>query len=110
VDFRFVNCTPHDVNIVGGETFKRSGIVPRVAEIVDKIGEAGGIPIFYKSFGKTENLPEPESHTLLIVSVMVAQANPDRTDLVVPNVVRNDEGQIIGCNGFFRVGNAYVND
>lgn len=36
-----------------------------------------------------------------IVSMLVKQANPDRTDLLTPNEsVRDDKGRIIGCRSF----------
>lgn len=45
--------------------------------------------------------------TLLIVSRLVAEACPERDDLVVPDdTVRDDAGRIIGCRALARVGRA----
>jgi hypothetical protein len=50
-------------------------------------------------------LPAPEKDTYLLVSMMVAQANPHRNDLLVPDTspsgaIRDDKGRIIAVRGF----------
>jgi ADP-ribose pyrophosphatase len=50
-----------------------------------------------------EALPEPATDTWYIVSTPVAQAHPDRTDLLVPyGHVRDLHGNVIGSRGFAR--------
>lgn len=95
---RLINLTPHDINIIGGETIKSSGVV-RLSVKTEVVGEVNGLPLTKKVFGEVEGLPEKEKGTLFIVSALVAGA-VDRDDLIVPNVVRDDKGRIIGCDGF----------
>jgi hypothetical protein len=97
---KIVNLTPHAVNIIGGETYASSGVA-RVSEVETQVGEAGGIPLFSKKFGEVVGLPEPQQDTMLIVSMMVKAAAPHRSDLLVPTkLVRDEKGNIIGCQGF----------
>jgi len=99
-NMKIINCTPHPVNIIFGETFPVSGILPRVKEVTRRIGNVNNIPLLMKSLEEVENLPVAKEDTVLIVSALVAQACPDRDDLIVPNVVRDSEGKIIGCDSF----------
>lgn len=46
--------------------------------------------------------PLKEDGLLYIVSYQVAVAFPGRGDLVVPKIVRNGDGEIMGCTGFCR--------
>lgn len=44
------------------------------------------------------NLPEPLKDTLYVVSQMVAQACPERSDLLFPyDIIRNEDGTIFAC-------------
>ena len=55
-------------------------------------------------FGATSGLPEPKENTRYVVSRIVAEANEDRTDLLmVFGTVRDDQNRIIGCRGFSRL-------
>tara|TARA_B100000953_G_C17907050_1_gene386373 strand:+ start:343 stop:774 length:432 start_codon:yes stop_codon:yes gene_type:complete len=55
-------------------------------------------------FGATSGLPEPKENTRYVVSRIVAEANEDRTDLLmVFGTVRDDQKRIIGCCGFSRL-------
>ena len=55
------------------------------------------MPLTETSFGDVVDLPAPAPDTLYIVSRLVATA-ANRDDLVVPNgIVRDDNGNIIGC-------------
>lgn len=98
------NLTPHDVLFIDGDVKinfpKEVDKFPRVNEEIKVIGNVNGIPITKKIFGNCENLPEKEDGTLLIVSVIIANALPNRDDLIVPNTIRDEKGQIIGCNSF----------
>jgi hypothetical protein len=83
-------------------TIPRGDIIPRVSsstELVDTIETSFGlIRITRNTFGQVENLPDPQPNTLFIVSAMVMNACPNRTDLVCPNEsVRDSEGRITGC-------------
>ncbi len=102
-----VNLTPHPINIVMGDgevrTIPPSGTVARCRETTETVGEVNGIPVIRKSFGSVENLPDPSSGTIYVVSALVAQA-ARREDVVCPgDPVRDDKGQIIGCKALCRV-------
>lgn len=94
---RFVNLTPHEVNI-GDLDFPASGTVARVVVEHHEIGEHAGVPLLVGSYGEVSNLPEPEEGVLYIVSAAVRTALPERKDLASPaHLVRDEEGRIIGC-------------
>ena len=101
-EMKFVNCTPHDVHeFSSGTTFSRSGHVARCSVERQKDRLWNDIPIYRTSFGCVRGLPEPAERTVYIVSLLVKQACPGRTDLVCPGeLVRDADGQPIGCNGF----------
>lgn len=110
-NIKLVNCTPHDVNLItksGNITFPRSGIIPRLTEVQNKINSINSngieIDIMEKSFLKPEGLPEPKENTIFIVSALVAGAAKDRDDLVIPNdIIRDDKGNIVGCKNLAKI-------
>ena len=100
-----VNLTPHTVNVIlpSGEVrdIPASGQVARCRQS-DKLAFTidGVIPVTYQTFGNVEGLPDRQDKTFYIVSRLVAAACPDRKDLLIPGpLVRNSEGQPIGCQG-----------
>ena len=94
---RFVNLTPHEVNI-GDQDFAASGTVARVVVEHHEIGDHAGIPLLVGSYGEVSNLPEPVEGVLYIVSAAVRTALPLRKDLGSPaHLVRDEEGRIVGC-------------
>lgn len=113
-----VNYTPHSVTLLGSapENYVRmrfdSRGVARCAEIVealtpitwDPFGDSGmtdALPIVSKRFADVTGLPEPKDNVMYIVSQIVADACPERCDLLVPSdVVRDASGQVIGCRSF----------
>lgn len=55
-------------------------------------------------FGEVEGLPETQEGTIYVVSSLVAQRVPNRTDVFIPNEsVRDDQGRIIGCKSLGRI-------
>lgn len=105
---RIVNCTPHDVVVIrtSGEsiTFSRSETPARCSVERVQVGEIEGIPLFRSEFGAVENLPEPQPGMRFIVSRVVAEALPQRRDLLIPDdTVRDGEGRIVGCRGFAQI-------
>ncbi len=61
------------------------------------------IETFKSSFGEVENLPPQEEGVMVIVSAMAADAAKDRNDLLVPGeLVRDNDGNIIGCKSLRR--------
>ena len=101
---KFINATPHPIQLNNGEIFEPSGILPRVSQ---EISEFDGDLIATQSFGKVEGLPEPETGVVYIVSALVLSACKDRTDLVAPatnhkDTVRNEKGHIVSVPGFVK--------
>lgn len=107
------NLTPHEVCI-----YKLNGVTPdldlvieageEVARVsceymkVDKTVE--GVNLYRPVFGEVTGLPDYEEGVYLLVSTMVREALPLRSDLVSPGqLLRNDKGEVIGCLGL--VGN-----
>jgi hypothetical protein len=103
-----INKTPHAVNILDANndiltTFAKSDNPIRLSVVtVDDI-PIGIIPISKTEFGKVENLDEFKENVYYIVSQLVKSALPNRTDLLVPSqVVRDENGNIIGCKSLGR--------
>jgi hypothetical protein len=108
-----VNATPHTVSFIredgSTETIPPSGICPRVvtgsrpAGTIE-ISKGFNVPLVEKWVGETvTGLPDPDGETTYIVSQMVTAAAPSRRDLVSPDdVVRDSEGEIIGCRALAR--------
>jgi len=101
---KIINLTPHPLVIMkDGEVMEEipsSGIV-RVREEKVKIGELHGVPIYKINYTESEGLPSPKPDTYYFVSVIVANANPERTDLLLSSdLVRDDKGRILGCGSF----------
>ena len=104
------NFTPHNVVIVINDERKivipSDGIarVTEVKTVAPSIDVDGAIiETFKSSFGEVENLPPQEDGVMVIVSAMAASAAKDRNDLLVPGeLVRDNDGNIIGCKSLRR--------
>lgn len=107
------NLTPHEVKI-----FKLVGTVPDLDLVIEAEEEVArvnceyvkvdkkvdGIDLYRPVFGEVTGLPEYEKDVYLLVSTMVREALPLRSDLVSPGqLLRDDDGNVIGCLGL--VGN-----
>lgn len=99
-----INLTPHPIDFLEDDTTVLFTVLPESAPArVDIIGRktvswVRGVLVSQLEMGKTYNLPTPVPGVLYIVSRMVLEANPHRTDLVVPDgLVRDAVGRIIGC-------------
>ncbi len=101
----FINLTPHDINeVTTGLTIPSKGVA-RVRSATRIVGIVDNINIYQSVFdGTIENLPDPVPGTIYIVSALALNAVPAyRTDVVAPgNLIRNEQGQAIGCQGFRR--------
>jgi hypothetical protein len=109
------NYTPHPVNFYANPTdaepelvILSSGVARVSSErVVVETIDVDGVPVpigVTRFAGDVVGLPDPAPDTLYIVSALVMNALPNRTDLVVPALpVRNDSGQVIGCCGFDRL-------
>lgn len=107
------NLTPHEVCI-----YKLNGTKPDLDLVIEGGKEVArvsceyqkvnkmveGVAVYRTVFGEVTGLPDYEEGTYLLVSTMVREALPLRRDLVSPGqLLRNEEGQVIGCLGL--VGN-----
>lgn len=91
---KFVNLTPHAVNYkdpVTGQSLKflPSGQVARV-EIHENHFDVPsiGLKVKRKTYGSVTGLPEPGDGIIYIVSSLVLQRLPARTDIIAPETVR----------------------
>ncbi len=107
------NFTPHKVTIYDAicknitHEFPSEGtarVRERVSATVEDIPVNEGVPVVKKSYAEITGLPEGQSGTIYIVSLLVLQAS-NRDDLVCPDngidsVVRDIDGEIIGVRRF----------
>ncbi|MEN0661416.1 hypothetical protein NST11_18980 [Caldifermentibacillus hisashii] len=108
---KIVNLTPHSLNIlVDGKdiVIPPSGTVARAATVRKQIGsitiDGVDIPINKTVLGDIDGLPAPADDTIYVVSMLVAQAVPDRDDVfIVDDAVRDDQGRIIGAKALAHV-------
>lgn len=110
---KLVNLTPHAVTIITSDTvsitIQPSGRVARcrvVSRSLDSLTVGGqSIPVATSELGEVTDLPEePVDGVAYIVSRIVAEACPERTDLYFPGeVVRDASGAIIACRGLCRI-------
>ena len=109
---KLINLTPHNINLkVNGETIVIEPAVskselPRLKETIKKLEdiEVNGykVPITVKEFEEAYNIPEPKEGVYYIVSALIAKALK-REDFIVPNTVRDESGNIVGCDGFSKI-------
>ena len=103
-----VNKTPHQVHILdeNGQvvrTYEKSEGQIRLAVKTVKDEPLGDVPTSRTVFGEPEGLPDFQEGTFYIVSQLVKNALPNRTDLLVPaEVVRDEKGNIVGCKSLGR--------
>ena len=104
---KLINLTPHELNIVKEDGTvltvpkPESGLaIPRLHVSRQGVYAQEGIKFYLSNYGQVENLPAKVEGVTLIVSAMIRQALPERTDLVSPgNLLRNAAGSVIGCEG-----------
>lgn len=99
---KILNYTPHPIHICGDDgtvlrTIQPSGLV-RLKAMTVSAGHLDDVPVTTTQFGQPEGLPDYQTDVYYIVSQLVKSALPARSDLLVPaEVVRDAQGQIIGC-------------
>ena len=102
------NLTPHPITINDGTkkvTFEPMEVkeLPRVNMVTTGEDEVDGIKIRKIKQSAITHLPEAEAESIYIVSAMVAQAAPHRSDLICPDTEqanRDGKGFIISVKGF----------
>jgi hypothetical protein len=101
-----INLTPHDFSLCNEAGDVVRVIQPtkpaaRVSSASQAIGSIDGIPVTETAFGAVEGLPDPREGVCYIVSLLVQQRVPHRSDVYRPDtgpssVVRDAAGQIVG--------------
>ena len=112
---KLINLTPHAITVCGRE-IPPSGQVARCAveeEVVgmvehpdsdDQDALTTSVPIIRQVFGEVTGLPERQDGVMYVVSAIVAQAVPDRVDVVIPaRTLRDEAGRIVGCEALATV-------
>jgi hypothetical protein len=102
-----VNLTPHEVRITTDDGVLDLPPAPTPArcqrsdEVVREIATGTlCIPLRRVRFSIVTDLPPQQRGVLLVVSRLVAEAMPHRSDLVVPDaMIRDDDGRVTGCTG-----------
>ena len=114
---KLVNLTPHTIAVHSNGLIIEVKPEPTPVRVETREIEKGGvtledgttIPLRKSEFGETIGLPEPEVGVCYIVSMVVAQANPDRHDLICPDTfkgaIRDADGKIIGTKNFVSYAN-----
>ena len=112
---RIRNLTPHPIILVGPNnesiTLQPDPEGPARVEIrripdgeVAVDGAGWSIPVSRTEVASPASLPPKEPGVLLLVSRAVAEANPERDDLVfVDLTVRDSQGRIIGAKALARI-------
>lgn len=106
---KFINLTPHALNIEGVGTLPASGAVARVATVRTALGSKGGVRITAQNLGAVEGLPAASADTVFIVSAMVldaikrsALAERAGVDVFAPDTGADairENGQIVAVRG-----------
>lgn len=103
----FINLTPHEVKIIQKDRvicIPPSGIVARCKQEERPVGEVEGVRVVKLSMGELVNLPPERAGVIYIVSHIVLQQAMQRQDLLKPGeLVRNEAGEIIGCQSLCRL-------
>ncbi len=103
-----INLTNHNINLFRGNQAEVTTLKPGLTSPVVRhkkvlLRHIAGFPVHRKTPGEVLNKPEKINNTYYIVSSVVAEALPDREDLLVPQTIKS-EGRVYGCNGFYRIG------
>jgi hypothetical protein len=101
---KFVNLTPHTVNLINPSTEVKLASFPSEGSV--RVGTENnyhvknGVPIGTVQFTELEGLPEPQENTMYILSLIAFNAAKEkgRKDICFPSgqMFRNEQGQIIG--------------
>lgn len=107
-----LNLTPHVVRLVGEQTTVEvvpSGPPARLVLLPDRADGAvrvGSLVVPLKRTAASTQVvgvPEPRPGVLLIVARPVAEALPEREDLVYPHdTIRDASGAVVGCRSLAR--------
>ena len=108
--YSFVNLTPHEIRVIGAGPNGADVIIPASGEVArcessrTVMGYVNNIPVNRTVMGEVQGLPEAVEGVIYITSKIVAEAVPDREDvLIVDETVRDESGRIIGCKAFAHI-------
>lgn len=94
---QIINLTPHAIHLPD-RTIEPSGQLARCSEVSSPVWTFDGIDLITRSYGAVSGLPDPQPQTLYIVSMLVRQALPERSDIASPgDLVRDESGAIVGA-------------
>lgn len=103
-----INMTPHPINVCDNtgktvEVINPSGMIARIKERKEQFGFLNDVPLFKKSYGDVENLPDASPTRIYICSSQIVELlRGVRADVVAPDdFVRDTDGRIIGCKTFW---------
>ena len=112
---QFINITPHSIDLIVSNTkisIPPTGIIARCSVESEQLptisasfdGMNFEIPLSQTKLGEIVGLPPQLENTYYITSIVVAQkaSQLGRQDVLVPDVIRDTKGNIIGCKGFYR--------
>lgn len=103
----YENYTPHPIVVLDGEDKVISEIPSLGQAHCDQVDgdpmQVGDFIVKSRRYGNVSGLPDAQPGVILIVSQLVAQAAPQRGDLVWPGDVKRENGQIVGCYNFCRL-------
>ena len=104
-----INKTPHPIHVLAGDKVATTFPACPHEELIRLKAESVpdepvcGVPTSRTAFGEATNLPTYANDVFYIVSQLVKGALPARSDLLVPaEVVRDDDGNIVGCRSLGR--------
>ena len=105
-----VNLCPHEIDLIlddGAEVLlppcakpARAAMERTLDRVVRLELESGPIdvPLSTVEMGDVSELPPPADDTWYVVSLVVAYAYPERSDLLVPDdLVRDEAGRVVAC-------------
>ncbi|MCU9518923.1 hypothetical protein N7326_03405 [Corynebacterium sp. ES2794-CONJ1] len=112
---KLVNLTPHPVTLLDQDSGAKSELpgAKEPARVVERSGSAGlltyeGLTIRSYLVSPTRevtNLPEFQEGVVYVVSRMVCEALPERSDLLFPFILERDaENYVIGCSALGKIG------
>ena len=101
-----INLTPHDVDVIRQDgtikVFHPSGKVARVFTREQTVDVAMDVRIMTYIYGEVDGLPDYVPNVYYIVSSQIANAVPNRTDLLVPGKrLVDNQSQSIGRKWLF---------
>jgi len=103
---KIINATPHDITFIlnGKEEIIKSTLIIRCESEKTQIDSVNWIPVNKMRIWNPIWLPKEKKWVVYIVSRIVAESSPKRSDLyMVDETVRNSSGAIIWCKALSKI-------